>query len=264
MTKIRTYSSAVVAGCFIAGGATADDPVLGTIVAIGDEWLMSNDAFVQNAASTTQLALNVADLLSGGQAGADFLVYSDNFGLRGSTLASTMTGAGYGWDATATITLDLPTLQAYDAVLLSGELGRTPADIAVLSEYVIQGGSVLVLGGTSGSASSIADAWNPLLALGGLEFGRTKFAGSFVDEYALSDGASLIDDGVAQITWGNGQNVIQTGVPLTSGGVEFVTADFSGVGLSSAEPVIGVYQIPAPGAWAVLALATGAAARRRR
>lgn len=264
MSFRRRFGIACVATVSLMQGTAAGQSVLGTLIASGDEWIVSNDAFTRNPASTTALALNIGAALANGQAGANFLVYSDNFGLRGSSLASTMTGAGYGWDVSATLTLDLPTLQAYDAVLLSGELGRTPADIAVLQQYLTEGGSVLVLGGTSGTGASIAAAWNPLLALGGLAFDPDKFPGSFVAEFAVNPGDSTLDDGVSQITWGNGQNVFGVMSFGDSEFTQFVTADFTSEGLTSTEPIIGIYQIPAPGGAVVMGLALISATRRRR
>lgn len=257
----RVLGIVIAASCV---GAADAQSVLGTLIASGDEWIMSNQAYGRNRASTERLALNIADALANGRSDADFLVYSDDFGLTGSELAQTMTGAGYGWEVNTTVSFDLATLQTYDGVLLSGTLGRSASEIAVLQQYLTQGGSILVLGGTSGSGASIAAAWNPLLELGGLAFDPDKFPGSFVAEFALNDGPSGLDDGVAQITWGNGQNVFGV-TPVGPGGfTQFVTADFVSEGLTATEPIIGIYQIPTPGAAFALGLAALAGTRRRR
>ncbi|MEM8757131.1 MAG: hypothetical protein AAGF47_05035 [Planctomycetota bacterium] len=267
-------SSAVFFGVVFAVGsaapALAGPPAIGTIIAAGDEWIFSDQAYDADAVQASRLALNIADAMAGGQAGADFLVYTTENRVRNGNLAATMTDAGYGWDRNTTLTFDLPTLQTYDGIWLSGDLGRSPAEMAVLQDYVTQGGSVFVLGGTSGSGAEIAAAWNPLLSLGGLAFDDEKFPGSFTASFEVNAGSSTLDDGVSSIFWGNGQNVLGvTGVQPDVGSIEFVTADFSGEvfmgqALSSAEPIIGIFQIPAPSGLAVLAAAGLAATRRRR
>jgi hypothetical protein len=66
------------------------------IVVAHDEWTLSNSGFSATPASTAQFARNVADGFTGGQPG-NFRVWSNDFGLTGSQLSPTMTGAGHAW-----------------------------------------------------------------------------------------------------------------------------------------------------------------------
>jgi hypothetical protein len=90
-------------------------------------------------------------------------VYSLNSGLTGDRLAATMRDAGHEWtivDPASNVPVDL---NAYTAVFV----GQAPVDNVALTEYVLNGGHVYVMGGTG---HGIADSsyWNGFLNAFGL------------------------------------------------------------------------------------------------
>jgi hypothetical protein len=62
---LRVLSLAAIA----AGSLVAVAPAQGRIIAIGDEWLLSEAAFTTQPQQSTQLALNIAGCFAGGQPG---------------------------------------------------------------------------------------------------------------------------------------------------------------------------------------------------
>jgi hypothetical protein len=114
----------------------------GRIIVAHDEVTLSNTGF-SLAPDASQFALNVASWFTGSTAG-NFLVFSTNFGLTESQLASTMTSAGHSWTVSTAVDFSLPNLLQYDAIFLAG----TPADNQVLIDYVNAGGNVYLAGGT--------------------------------------------------------------------------------------------------------------------
>jgi hypothetical protein len=143
---------------------------VGKIVVAHDEWTLSNTGFA-SAPDARQFALNVASWFTGGAPG-NFLVYSANFGLTESQLASTMNGAGHTWTVSTTVDFSLPNLLQYDAIFLAGNA----ADNQVLIDYVNAGGNVYLAGGTGiGGSAAEAARWNPFLHAFGLAF----FGGSY-------------------------------------------------------------------------------------
>jgi len=138
------------------------------IVLANDEWTLSNNGFFSPNDPST-FALNVGEWFTGGTTG-DFLVYSSNFGLTGSQLANTMTGAGNTWTVSTGVSFDLATLSAYDGVFLAGNA----ADNSVLIDYVNSGGNVYLAGGTGwGGSAAEAAQWNTFLNNFGLGFGSS-------------------------------------------------------------------------------------------
>jgi len=145
-----------------------DPPLPGRIVINADEWTwVTPDGFGRPGAAA--YALNVAEFLTACQDGGNLLAYSNDFGLTGSDLAATLTGAGYGWTVTTGLPFTLDTLQNYDAVYLSGfgAFSDGQPDTDVLIDYVQRGGNVYVAGGQNGGAQ----LWNPFLEPFGLAFG---------------------------------------------------------------------------------------------
>lgn len=137
----------------------------GKIVLANDEWTLSNSGFF-SPNDPDVFATNIASWFTGGNTG-NFLVYSANFGLTGSSLANTMTSASHGWNVTMGVSFDLATLSAYDGIFLAGNA----ADTSVLTDYVNAGGNVYLAGGTGwGGAAAEAARWNPFLNNFGLEF----------------------------------------------------------------------------------------------
>jgi hypothetical protein len=141
----------------------------GMIVLANDEWTFTETGYSQSISDPGIFASNVANWFTGGTTG-NFLAYSSNFGLTGSSLATTMTSAGNSWTVSTGVTFDLATLSSYDGVFLAGDA----ADNAVLIDYVNAGGNVYLAGGT-GLGGSVAEAnrWNTFLNNFGLGFGTS-------------------------------------------------------------------------------------------
>jgi RHS repeat-associated protein len=134
----------------------------GTIIVNNDEWTLSDQGFI-NAPTVAQFARNVADWFKRGATGK-FLVYSDNFGLRGNALANTIRAAGHTWVLQTSPAPTLESLRQYDAVFLCG----IPMSADVLHAYVREGGSIYLCGQGYGQDQTW---WNPFLAEYGLRFG---------------------------------------------------------------------------------------------
>ncbi len=159
---------AVAALAFIFALSSAFPAQAGKIVVTNDEWTLSNSGFF--APNDPGLfAQNVADWFTGGGTG-NFLAYSTNFGLTGSSLAAAMTGAGHTWTVSTGYSQSLATLQGYDAVFLAGNA----FDNSVLIDYVNGGGNVFLEGGTGiGGAAAEAAQWKAFLNAFGLEYGNS-------------------------------------------------------------------------------------------
>ncbi len=143
----------------------------GKIVVNHDEWTLSNVGFAL-APDAAQFARNVASWFTGGTPG-NFLVYSNNFGLVGSSLANTMTAAGHSWTIVDPLSTPLPILSSFDAVFVAGNT----VDNQALIDYVSSGGNVYVAAGTGvccfPSAAAEAAAWNTFLNHFGLNYAPT-------------------------------------------------------------------------------------------
>ena len=185
MLRALKLSVLVVALLFPASAAHA----AGRIVVAHDEWVLS-DAGFDSAPSTQQFALNIASFFTGGQPGR-FLVYSPNSGLTGERLAATMREAGHQWtilDPASEASVDL---NAYSAVFV----GQVPVDNAALTEYVLNGGNVYVMGGTG---FGVADSryWNGFLNAFGLhlemEYNQITGVLSTVASHQLFSGVSSL------------------------------------------------------------------------
>jgi len=144
---------------------------VGQIVVNADEWTLSNSGFAQ-APDAATFVTNIAKWFTGGRSTGKFHAYSTTFGLTESSLAETMTKAGYTWTVGTNIKFDLPTLSTFDGIFVAGDLA---ADNQVLIDYVKAGGNVYVCAGTGvGGAQQEADRWNTFLNAFGL-----KFAGAY-------------------------------------------------------------------------------------
>ncbi len=123
----------------------------GRVVAVYDDWTLSNTGFRAAGTSAMAFARNVGRFLSSNTYGR-FLVYSNDFGLRESTLRDAMIGVGHEWIADTGIRFDVPTLREFDGVYVLGDVGPSfPSSAAnsVLIDYVESGGSVYVGAGTA-------------------------------------------------------------------------------------------------------------------
>jgi hypothetical protein len=137
----------------------AQAPSAGRIVVSSDEWFLSNTGFSAQPASSRNFVANLTEWF-GGQLPGDYLAYSSNFSLIGSSLRQAIEDLGHTWTVSKTVPFDVPTLLGYDGIFLASS-GVPDRD--VLADYVRAGGSVLLLAGTSSNAAAVANYWNPFL-----------------------------------------------------------------------------------------------------
>ncbi len=206
---------------------------LGKVVANHDEWTLSDRGFT-DAPDAAQFARNLASYFTDGGAG-NFLVYSTNFGLTGTSLATTMQDAGHTWTVDATQDFTVDNLLNFDAVFLAG----SEADNAVLIEYVNAGGNVYLAGGTGSSgvfadAQAEANAWNTFLAEFGFEF-QAPYNG-VGGVLSVTPGHPLFEN-VGSLYFDNGNSVAE--LDATDPNTEIILA-------SGAEGLIGVFFQPPP------------------
>lgn len=243
---------------------TLTSPALaqGKIIAIGDEWLLSDEAFSTQPVQSTRLALNIAGIFANNQPGS-FLVLSDiqdvsglgPRGVQGPALAATMTSAGHSWTIDPALPVTLPNLMPYDGVFLAGGIGSGAANAAVLTNYVNNGGSVLIMVGVGsdpsypcgGGAACEAALWDPLLGEFGLQFGNSYFAvrGTLLS-IPVTPSPSLLTVGLNNVTWGNGQLAIDL-EPANPLNRVAIRGDFSAFGGGPQGPVndiIATYNVP--------------------
>jgi len=210
--RLGSVSRLALASCALALVTQAQ----GKIIAIGDEWLLSDIAFTNQPAQTTQLALNIAGYFGNGLPG-NFLVLSNipdipgygSRGVQGAPLAAAMTTAGHTWTINANAPVTLAHLNQYDGVFLAGPTASGAANAGTLASYVNGGGSVLVMVGVgspfTGSAAE-AGAWNPFLNQFGLGFGITYFAyGANLLPIPVAPSGHALALGLSIVSWGNGQ-----------------------------------------------------------
>lgn len=200
MKKVLLLLCATILLLGIVGTANA-----GKIVLANDEWTLSNSGFF-NPNDPATFATNVASWFTGGITG-DFLAYSTNFGLTGSSLTSAMTGAGNAWTVSAGVTFDVATLLTYDGVFLAG----TAADNSVLIDYVNAGGNVYLAGGTGwGGATAEALQWKSFLNAFGMEFGSPyNLVTGSID---VSSSAHPIFNGVDHLYQDNGNDALDINI----------------------------------------------------
>ena len=140
----------------------------GRIVINADEWTLGNAGF-QRAADTGRFVANVANWFTDGEKGT-FHGYSNNFGVRGSSLKNAMAEAGHTWTTGLGIRFTLDELKKYDGIFLMGNA----ANNQVMIDYVKAGGCVYLAGGTgAGGARAEARRWKTFLNAFGFKFGES-------------------------------------------------------------------------------------------
>lgn len=237
---MRALSVGVVAALSLSGQAT------GVIVVNHDEWTLSDTGFAQAGASAGNFARNVAAFMTGGGTG-NFLAYSTNFGLTQSALANAITADAHSWTVSVA-PLTLADMKTYDGIWLGGT--QVP-NLADLVQYVQEGGSVYLMGGTGERGpSNEADRWNPFLEQFGLQFDRSSYNG--VSGNQTSPGAHPLLVGVDELYFNNGNSI-----------ADLFPADPANqvIWTSGGDGFIGVY-VPAPAGLAALLIA-GVLRRRR-
>lgn len=145
----------VIAGaiCLAASNASA-----GLIVVNHDEWTLSNTGFSRSP----DASVFVQNLV--GEFGRNLHAYSTNFGLTQSSLVNAMGDAGATYTTGTDFDFTAANVSAYDGLFLAGNQ-LDAAALTVLGDYVDQGGSVYIAGGTGwGGAAAEAAAWNSFLA----------------------------------------------------------------------------------------------------
>jgi hypothetical protein len=249
----------VVSVCLLAPVNAAPDglgtrgDVSGKLVVFGDEWAVSDTAFSQDAATTTQFALNLADYFTPGVNGS-FLIFSENPFAYGDAFIAALEGDGHAVDLNPPGLIFTPEgLASYDGIFLAGVLGSGATNAVVLADYIRAGGSVMVSAGTgspfSGAAAE-ASAWNPLLNTFGLAFGSVYYGLPTMTpllEVPLLPTVSLLGRNLDSVLWGYGQEVFITDPSDPAVSIE-LTGDFAG--MTQPPPggvmaIAGAYNIPA-------------------
>lgn len=260
-TSCMTLAGALV----IVSGSTA---FAQRVVAMGDEWMLTNSAFVTNAPAATQLATQLGAFIANGQANANFVVMSPESRLsptsQGSILAATMTGLGYTWSHLPAGPFNLATLQAYDGVILCNGPGNGPANTPILTQYVNGGGSVVVVGGTGGlgGPSGEAAAWNTFLNNFGLQLNAPYVGPATQIQLPIVPNANPVGAGVPVTRWSLGHSVTELNPsnPMT----DIVFGAFPNPTNPAIRGIIGTYDVPSPGALSLIGLGALASMRRRR
>ena len=225
----------------------------GRVIAIGDEWLLSDLAFSAQPDQSAQLADNISRFFTD-DVPSRLLVWSTSGpvsgstrGVRGEQLALRRESHGHTWDTNPAMPFTLATLRNYRAVFLSGIAGAGAANAEVLESYVQQGGNVLVMAGTGdiGGPGDEAAQWNYLLNRFGLAFGDTWFGlGPELLNVPTLPSTNPLGKLITHVQWGYGQTVFSTqpNNPL----VEIaVYGDFTGMGAPNGpvQPIIGTVNI---------------------
>lgn len=264
MMSMCCSARVVLAACAIIGAASHAHAI-GRVIAVGDEWIVSNDAFTLDPVNTSSFVVNTANYFTGGGPG-NFLVYTGQSQFSGSSFLNTMTTAGHTITVNPALPLTLANMLAYDGVFLSGTNGSGSGDISIWASYVANGGGVFVAGGTGtfGNAAAEAAAWNPLLNLFGLAFGNQYVPVPALINAPLIAGSHPLQSGMTQVVWGYGQEVIDLDAIPNNANAIAMHADFSGWQGSSNYGIVGTYNVPAPAGVALLGAAMLGALRRRR
>jgi len=138
----------------------------GKVILNHDEWTLTDYGFARAPASTTTFAQNLVAALNSNGGACNLLVYSDNFGLTGSSLNAVLTGGGCAVTY-STGAFDAGTLSGYDGVLLGSF--RYSYSAATLTSYVNAGGNVYIAGGTG--TPNEDTIWDSFTHQFGLDFG---------------------------------------------------------------------------------------------
>jgi hypothetical protein len=235
----------------------ASPSLAGKVVLVGDDWPLSDYAFDVNDEQATLLAESLASFLSDGSPGS-FLAASATspvipFGPRGvvgGELAQRMTDLGHSWLVDGDAEFTFANLSQYDAVYLCGQVGSGVENSLALKQYVLAGGSVLVMGGSAdfGDAAAEAAAWAPFLGHFGLSLGDNWLGafGGLIPWIPAVAGDPPPGQGIDTFAWSSGQ-LATVNDPLDPRTRVALRGDFSSFGggpQGGVNDVVAVYEWP--------------------
>ncbi len=172
----------------------------GRVILNNDEWTLSNTGFGNAPGSTTTFAQNLASYMNIDGGACNLLVYSSNFGLTESSLASALVGGGCSVSY-STGTFTAGSLSAYDGVLLGGM--QYGYDAGVLTAYINSGHSAYLAAGTA-SMGGEDTAWDSFSQAFGLDFGPSY---NGIMGTLPTSGSHPLFAGVSQLYFNNGNTV---------------------------------------------------------
>ncbi len=181
------------------------------VVIASDDWIFTNKGFSSRPVDTANFAINLAKYLTGSTAGK-IHAYTNFQSLTQSSLASTLSNAGYTYTTGTGISFDLQTISQFDA-LFFGISSFSQTELDILSQYVANGGGIYIHGGYGMSnPGGAAAAWNSFLSQYDLAFG-TSFL-SMGGNIPISSTHPLFD-GVSALYMLNGHTITNSNVIAT-------------------------------------------------
>lgn len=245
---MRMFRSALCALAFAVTSASIPAfAVPGTVVAAGDEWLLTNAAYtgiytggttafvnsITNTFGGTNYLLLTGDAPTGGQAG--LTNFAGQLAMLGKTVSYSASLPG--------------SLAGYDAVF---HIGQHLESTAQLSTYVANGGNFYLSlgGGYFGGPAAEAAFWNPFLASYGLVAGSTWFTDPAFVNATVTTGPA----GVTNLLWGYGQSI--DAIANTTG-VSYVRGNFvnglTNIGLiGTSRQLAAPGGVPEPASWVLM------------
>lgn len=254
----------VAAGLCAAGPAHAQ-----RVVAFGDEWVLSNSAFSNAPAATQQLASQLTTFVTNGQSNTSVLMWTGSSLLNpndttpltgGSQFRSFLTSQGHTVQNSQVYGLTLPTLQQYHVVGVDWNY-LNASTAPTLTQYVNGGGSVVVFGGRTLSASEPSDL-NSFLNNFNIQLNDLVGPTQTI-EVPVGLNNDPVGAGLPTMTWGRGHavsllNYLDPNSSLVEGQFD------SPLGQQWAGIMATYNGVPAPGATLVLAFAGLLTMQRRR
>ena len=258
MNNMKLLASTVALAFSISSGSAH---AAGTLIAAGDEWLLTENAYTASyVGGTTAFVNNIAATFGG----SNYLVLTGNSVTGGQAGVASFAGQLTSLGKTVSYSVALPAdLSGYDAVF---HIGQGLASTAGLDSYVAGGGNLYVSLGSGHYAGAAGEAnfWNPFLANYGLVAGSTWFTSGGFENATVTSGPT----GVTNLLWGYGQSI--EAIPSTSG-VSYVRGTLVGgpqdIGLvGTSKMLVDTQAVPEPASWAMMIggfAIVGAAMRRR-